>query len=552
MNDREYREAMCRQQHTAASAVIDQLKSQLERMGLLCHPAAASYHYRHWDDAIADDPWEGPYGMSYGFYALIRGFHAWCGFITPPPPDTSRDQSPDAAPDLVQLSVLEKPYSNWRGSFLPRYIPPEQRRYEVTFDDAAQHTLKQNGFRFITGTRQWEKTYPPAGPDVIQAVTDDVHLLIVLPNHLQRPTHEFINAHLNTLIFWAQRGTPPADLRYQPDSLQWLEAYLENQRKKKGGLDANTIETVVARCGVYLGECIRRSYGGEWVYVDGELAVQFSGSLAVFPLHAARKQFEHGLEESLLTLYRIVPQLMAQDLGAPAAAQQWFEKGMHSVQNGDVEQAILCFSRALAIHPQHVQSYHQRAFAHQTCRRLDCAIYDYTAALALDPHLANACYNRGLCHGLQSHFHQAIQDFDRVIELCPNNAGAYNNRGLAYRKAGQPQQALADFSQAIALDPDDALAYHNRGVTYAQCGDFAPAIRDLDTAAALDANDADVYLSRGLTYDRMGAVDAAVADFERYLARAPHAANQEAVRQRIALLKTALKPLRITPRREDA
>lgn len=61
--------------------------------------------------------------------------------------------------------------------------------------------------------------------------------------------------------------------------------------------------------GSFLGECIRRNYGGKWTQFDGQWAVAFNERNAAFPFNKLGKQFQNGHEggDSIISFYTGVP-----------------------------------------------------------------------------------------------------------------------------------------------------------------------------------------------------------------------------------------------------
>uniref|UniRef100_UPI000AD5CA5A tetratricopeptide repeat protein n=1 Tax=Treponema endosymbiont of Eucomonympha sp. TaxID=1580831 RepID=UPI000AD5CA5A len=52
----------------------------------------------------------------------------------------------------------------------------------------------------------------------------------------------------------------------------------------------------------------------------------------------------------------------------------------------------------------------------------DNAIMCFTEALALDPNLADACNNRGYAYARKGDYDRAIADFTQALKLDPTNA----------------------------------------------------------------------------------------------------------------------------------
>jgi hypothetical protein len=83
---------------------------------------------------------------------------------------------------------------------------------------------------------------------------------------------------------------------------------------------------------------------------------------------------------------------------------------------------------------------------------LDEAIIAFDRAIAVAPDLSVAYLNRGLAYDRQGESTRAIADLDRAIRHAPQSARAYYNRSLLLRKNGDTRRADLDERRAISLD----------------------------------------------------------------------------------------------------
>ncbi len=98
--------------------------------------------------------------------------------------------------------------------------------------------------------------------------------------------------------------------------------------------------------------------------------------------------------------------------------------------------------------------YVTRGLAYYEQGQYEQAIADYDRAIDLNPDDARPYNNRGNAYSKQGQYEQAIADYDRAIDLNPDDAPAYYNRGLAYRQQGQHERAIADFERYLELSTD--------------------------------------------------------------------------------------------------
>ncbi|WP_447762005.1 tetratricopeptide repeat protein [Sphingopyxis panaciterrae] len=84
---------------------------------------------------------------------------------------------------------------------------------------------------------------------------------------------------------------------------------------------------------------------------------------------------------------------------------------------------------------------------------IDDAIAAFDRAIAVAPDLSVAYLNRGLAFDRQGDRARAIADLDRAVQYAPRSARAYYNRSILLRKYGDPARADGDEKRAIDLDP---------------------------------------------------------------------------------------------------
>lgn len=95
------------------------------------------------------------------------------------------------------------------------------------------------------------------------------------------------------------------------------------------------------------------------------------------------------------------------------------------------------------------------------------AIADYTRAIQLTPNVVEYYFMRGLAYLELGDLDRAIADYDRAIEIGPGDArGAtysfyaevYFKRATAYERNGDVPRAIADFEAYLRAAPDAANA----------------------------------------------------------------------------------------------
>ena len=82
---------------------------------------------------------------------------------------------------------------------------------------------------------------------------------------------------------------------------------------------------------------------------------------------------------------------------------------------------------------------------------LDDAIAAYDKAINIDPNLAQAWSNKGATLHLQGKYDEAIQALDKAIQIDPQVAQAWYNKGIALEALGKTSESEATFAKAKEL-----------------------------------------------------------------------------------------------------
>jgi tetratricopeptide (TPR) repeat protein len=141
-------------------------------------------------------------------------------------------------------------------------------------------------------------------------------------------------------------------------------------------------------------------------------------------------------------------------------------QGVTDYNEGNYDQAIANFSKAIELIPGLVNAYNNRGNAYYRKGLYDEAIADYDKAIELDPTYTDPYNNRGYSYYRKGLYDRAIASYDKAVKIDPEYVTAYENRGLAQYNKGEHGRAIADFTKAIALNPKHVRAHKSRGDSY--------------------------------------------------------------------------------------
>ncbi len=101
--------------------------------------------------------------------------------------------------------------------------------------------------------------------------------------------------------------------------------------------------------------------------------------------------------------------------------------GLLLVERGQLDEAMGCYGKALAIKPDCKLAHLNLGEAFSRCHRLDDAMAEYRAALAIDPDYAEAHYNLGNALLIRERVPAAVAEYRRALAIRPDFAKARHN-----------------------------------------------------------------------------------------------------------------------------
>lgn len=212
---------------------------------------------------------------------------------------------------------------------------------------------------------------------------------------------------------------------------------------------------------------------------------------------------------------------MARDRTADDA-QDLFTRGHKALADGQYQEAVECFSRAIRLRPDVSAGYRYRAYAYRELGDRIRALNDLDQATRLKPDDPQAFADRAAELFAQKVFDQAVADCDRVLTLDPGRAPIRGLRGRCHAERGDTPAALADYEAAAAADPENAPRYLLwRAALRLETEDLAAAEADCTAALQTRPDDPEAYHLRGTVRHQAGDAAGAEADFTAALDRAP-------------------------------
>ena len=175
---------------------------------------------------------------------------------------------------------------------------------------------------------------------------------------------------------------------------------------------------------------------------------------------------------------------------SPNKARPHNNLGLVLAEQGDLEEAMGYYSKALNIKPDDVEVLNNLGLALAGQGRLEEAISHYSKALKIKPDFVGPIYNLGLALAEQGSLEEAISHFSRAVKIKPDFAEAYNNLGVALDEQGKFEEAISYYSKALKINPDNIEVLNNLGTVLARQGKLEEAISHFSRAVRINPDSA--------------------------------------------------------------
>jgi protein O-mannosyl-transferase len=186
--------------------------------------------------------------------------------------------------------------------------------------------------------------------------------------------------------------------------------------------------------------------------------------------------------------------------------------GLALLQRGQADEAIAQFQAALKSQPARAELHNNLAVAFLRRGQASEAASQLRMALQGQPDYLDARYNLGMALGASGLIEEAITELQKVVESQPGNAQAWDRLGGFLLRQGRPDEAVLRYQQALIFEPGNAVVLNNLAWILSTCP--RASIRNGEKAVEL-ARQAEQF-SGGRNPSVLETLAAAYAELGRY------------------------------------
>lgn len=238
------------------------------------------------------------------------------------------------------------------------------------------------------------------------------------------------------------------------------------------------------------GMAVKNPHDAEWWYYIGQL--YNSKKMYSEAIEAVRKAYDIDAHPVFLEMIADCCRELGDfphALEAISQAQQMRPEDLDLIsskadilgESGDVDGAIVEWTRYIDKSPDFFGGYYRRGFFKDLSQQTDAAIEDYDMSIMLNPDYAYAYLGKGDMLLRKGQTEGAMEAYRRVIEL-DTVPGTSSCAMYAYLALGEKEKAVDYMERVIANDSTDCGNYYDGACFYSRLGDLDKALDNLRTA----------------------------------------------------------------------
>lgn len=184
--------------------------------------------------------------------------------------------------------------------------------------------------------------------------------------------------------------------------------------------------------------------------------------------------------------------------------ENFIQQGLKANQNGSLDDAIILFSQAIHLVPEHPLAHFFLGNVLSLKERYQEAIIHYEKSLEITPSNPLIYYNLGNAHKYLGNWQQSTEYYLKAIELHPDYHEAYLNLANVHRTLGQFDKAEELYLKTLEKVPDNIDVLNNLGLMHYIKKDYQKSVEYFDTILELEPQNALIYQNKAHVLMDMG------------------------------------------------
>jgi len=219
--------------------------------------------------------------------------------------------------------------------------------------------------------------------------------------------------------------------------------------------------------------------------------------------------------------------------------QYQYNMGLLYLNEGNIEEAIRCFNKAISLNPRYDQALNSLGLAHMMTAKFQEAVKYFEKCLEINPALTETHNYLGVAYQEMGFIDKAEKEFRTALvdEKYKSRDLAYFNLGRLYVIKDRLQEALEYVEKAIGINSRNVQALNLRGIIYGKLNNFPEAVKSYMQALKYMPNDVDLNFNLAVAYFENNEYLEAKIIFEKIYPQATDPEMKKKIREYLNIIK---------------
>lgn len=158
-----------------------------------------------------------------------------------------------------------------------------------------------------------------------------------------------------------------------------------------------------------------------------------------------------GIQTALAKQLTVAQERTKTDSKSPA---NWVNLGWIYFQQGQYNQALAQYKRAMDIDPNYYPAYYNLGLAYMQVEKYDLAAETFKKAVSLEPKSGVAFLNLGVSYNKTGKYEEALKYLQQAYKFNSGSVEVLYQIGFALEKTGRIEEAIYQYKSATGFDPN--------------------------------------------------------------------------------------------------
>lgn len=209
---------------------------------------------------------------------------------------------------------------------------------------------------------------------------------------------------------------------------------------------------------------------GDLAHINPEKRALLEQMQAFPPFFAIAKVNFEGI---LITFFGLLWAVRALNYKAlteinPNDANVWYNMGVILSEEGNLNEALKAYEKAIEIDPQDYRSWNNKGSILRQLGKYNEVLESYDKAIKINPNDPIPYHNKGFAFLHWEKYPEALRYFDEALKRDPNYTDALVNKAACLHKLGKTDEALEHIARALQLKSDEPHALNELAIILAE------------------------------------------------------------------------------------